>query len=274
MKWIKRIVALLVLLILIAVVVVYFSLNSILRSEIERQATASLGVDTTLASAHLSLFGGSLSLSDLEISSPPNFSSPKVFTLGDIGVNVQYGQLRGSPIHIDHIVIDKPVLVIEQSNLKLNLNALMDQMPKSPQTSSGQPTQPIKLMIDELDLNNAQVTFMPGFPGLTDSIQVPIDSITLNHIGNGSGNQNGAAIKDVVMQVTVALAATAADKSKLPPAVKAILSQDLGALSKLNGADFDTQFKSFAGGLLQQATPSLQNGLQKLLNGKNNNQGQ
>ena len=274
MKWIKRIALGIVLLILIAVVVVYFSLNSIIRSEVQSQATASLGVDTTLASARLALFGGSLSLSDLEISSPPGFSAPKIFTLGDIGVNVSYGQLMGSPIHIEHIVIDKPVLVVEQAHIKLNLNALMDQMPKSPQTSGGQPSQPMKLMIDELDLNNAQVTFMPGIPGVANSVVVPIDSIALKNIGNASGNQNGVAIKDVVMQTVTALAAKAADQSKLPPAVKMLLGQDLGALSKLNGADFQSQFQNFAGTLQQQAAPAGENGLEKLLGGNKKNQGQ
>jgi uncharacterized protein involved in outer membrane biogenesis len=272
MKWVKRIGLVMVLLILVAVIVVYFSLNSIIRSEVQTQATASLGVDTTLDSARLALFGGNLTLSDLEISSPPDFSSPKIFTLGDIGVSVHYGQLTGSPIHIEHIVIDKPVLVVEQANIKLNLNALMGQMPKSPQTSGGQPSQPMKLMIDELDLNNAQVTFMPGIPGVTNSVVVPIDSITLTNIGNANGNQNGAAIKDVVMQLVTALAAKAADQSKLPAAVKVLLGQDLSALSKLNGTDFDTQFKNLAGSLTQQAAPAIQNGLQKLLGGKNQGQ--
>src|SRR5208337_2032915 len=159
MKWIRRILLAAVLLILIAIVLVYVSLNSIVRAEVERQASASLGVSTTLGSARLALLGGSVNLNDLQISSPPKFSSPQIFTLGGVGVTVQYGQLTGSPIHIQKILIDNPVLVVEQADAKLNLKALMDQMPQSPKTSSGQTTQPMKLVIDELDLNNADVTF-------------------------------------------------------------------------------------------------------------------
>jgi uncharacterized protein involved in outer membrane biogenesis len=267
MKWIKRILLAGALLILIAVVVIYLSLNSIVRSEVQRQASASLGVTTTLGSARLSLFGGSVSLNDLQISSPPTFSSPQIFTLGGVGVTVQYGQLTGSPIHIQRILIDHPVLVVEQASAKLNLKALMDQMPQSPKTSSGQPTQPIKLVIDDLDLNNADVTFMPGIPGLANSMQISIPSLSLKNIGNANGNQSGAAIKDVVMQMGTALAAKAADASKLPPEVKLLLGQELNGLSKQLGPDFDGQFQDLAGSLTKQLSPKLENSLEKLLGG-------
>ncbi len=268
MKWIKRIVLAVVLLILIAVFVVYSSLNYIVRSEVERQATASLGVTTTLASARLALFGGNVTLNDLQINSPPKFSSPQIFTLGGVGVTVNYSQLTSSPIHVQKILIDHPVLVVEQANVQLNLDALMQQMPQSPKTSSGQPTQPIKLVIDDLDLNNAQVTFMPGIPGLTNSMQITIPSLSLKNIGNPDGKQSGALIKDVVMQVATALAAKAADASKLPPSVKLVLSQDLGGLSKQLGPGFESQFQDYAGSLTKQLSPKLGNSLENLLGGK------
>jgi uncharacterized protein involved in outer membrane biogenesis len=268
MKWIKRILLAGALLILVAVVVIYLSLNSIVRSEVERQASASLGVTTTVGSARLSLLGGNVSLNDLQISSPPKFSSPQIFTLGGVGVSVQYGQLTGSPIHIQKILIDNPVLVVEQANVTLNLKALMDQMPQSPKTSGGQTTEPIKLVIDDLDLNNAEVTFMPGIPGVANSVQISIPSLSLKNIGNSNGNQNGAAIKDVVMQVATALAAKAADASKLPPEVKLLLGQDLNGLSKQLGPEFDSQFQDYAGSLTKQLSPKLGNSLEKLLGGK------
>jgi hypothetical protein len=267
-KWIRRIIFIGVLLIVAIVVVVYFSLNSIICSAVQRQATASLGVPVTLGSAHLSLLGGKVGLQNLTVSSPPKFSSPNIFTLGGINVAVRYGELTGSPIHIDQIVIDHPVLVVEQANVQLNLDALLHQMPQTPKSSSGQETQPMKLVINELDLNNAEVTFMPGIPGLTDSIQVPVASMTLKNIGNAGGNQNGVAIKDVVLQTATALAAKAVNDSKLNPQVKLVLSQELAALSPQLGSSFATQFQNFAGAALQQAQPKAENAINQLLNGK------
>lgn len=256
------------LLIVAAVCITYAALNSIICSAVQRQATASLGVKTTLGSAHLSILGGKLDLNDLRVASPPNFSQPDIFTLGGVDVAVNYGQLTGTPIHIQHIEIDHPVLVVEQSNVHLNLEDLLHQMPQSPKTSGGQETQPIKLVIDQLDLNDAQVNFMPGIPGLSDSIQVPVASMTLKNIGNSDGNQNGAAIRDVVLQTSTALAGKAVAASKLSPQVKLILSQELSGISAQLGTGFKAQFEDLAGSAVKQLTPTIQNAVDQLLNGK------
>ncbi|MGD0541053.1 MAG: hypothetical protein ABSB33_06015 [Tepidisphaeraceae bacterium] len=279
MKWIKRIVVVGVLLIVVAAAAVYLSLNAIVRSVVQRQATASLGVPTTLGSARLSLAGGKVQLNDLLVGSPPKFTAPDTFTLGGIAVTVNYGQLTGTPIHIQQITIDRPVLVIEQVSGALNLKALMDQMPQTPQTSGGQPTQPIKLVIDEMDLNSAEVTFMPGIPGLAETIQVSVPSMTLKNIGNSDGSQNGAAIKEVVLQVATALAAKGADGAKLPPEVKMLLSGQLNGLSQQLGGEFNKQFQGLAGSLGKQVQGKVgnlinsggQSAIQQLLGGSDKN---
>ncbi len=279
MKWIKRIVVVGVLLIVVAVAAVYLSINVIVRSVVQRQATASLGVPTTLGSARLSLAGGNVQLNDLLVGSPAKFTAPDTFTLGGIAVTVNYGQLTGTPIHIQQITIDHPALFIEQVGGALNLKALMDQMPQTPQTSGGQPTQPIKLVIDELDLNGAQVTFMPGIPGLAETMQVSVPSMTLKNIGNSDGSQNGAAIKEVVLQVATALAAKGADGAKLPPEVKMLLSGQLNGLSQQLGAEFNKQFQGLAGSLGKQVQGKVGNlinaggksAIQQLLGGSDKN---
>ncbi len=271
MKWVKRIVLVCVVLIVVALAAVYLSLNSIVRAVVQRQASASLGVPTTLGSARLSLTGGNVQLNDLVVTSPPKFSAPQLFSLGGIAVAVHYGQLTGEPIHVQQITIDHPVLVIEQSGGALNLKSLMDQMPQTPQTSGGEPTKPIKLVIDELDLNNADVSFMPGIPGLGDKMDVSVPSLTLKNIGNADGSQNGAAIKDVVMQVATALAAKGADGSKLPPEVKALLSGDLGGISQQLGAEFNKQISGITGSLGKQVQGQVQGQVGNLIN--NNGQG-
>ncbi len=136
MKWIKRILLIGVLLIVAVVCIVYVSLNSIICSAIQREATASLGVQTTLASAHLSILGGKIDLEDLQVSSPPKFTAPNMFTVGGISVAVHYSQLTAAPIHIQQIVIDHPVLVVEQANIQLNLDALVHTSPQAPKPAA------------------------------------------------------------------------------------------------------------------------------------------
>jgi len=113
MKKLVRIALALVLVLIVALAGVYFYRNSLIRSAVESQANSSLGVKTTLGSANLGLFGGTLNLGDLKIGSPAGYTAEQMFTLGDLGLGVNYGELRSDPVHVSKITIDKPKAVIE-----------------------------------------------------------------------------------------------------------------------------------------------------------------
>jgi uncharacterized protein involved in outer membrane biogenesis len=263
MKWVKRIIFSAVGLVVIAIIALYFSLNAILRSTIQKQTTQSLNVTTTLASAALRPFGGTLQLDDLEIGSPPNFSAPHLFTVDGASAAVHYGDLLGHPVHIIKIVITHPTLVIEQSNLKLNIKALMDQLPASPAAAPSAPSesaQPMTLIIDELDVTGATVNFLPGLPGVANTLSVQVPSLTLKNIGNATGAQNGAAIKDVVTQLIAALASQAAASGKVPFDLNTAMSQGMEQLQKLGQK----------AGIPPAVQSQVQQGLDGLLNKKKN----
>ncbi len=238
MKILKWTVVIVIVLIIVALLAIYFNLNSIVRRTIETQATDQLNVRTTLKGASVSLFGGSLGLNDLEVASPPGFEAPNILTLGKAQVNVAYGQLRQDPIHIQQIALTAPQLVIEQSGGKFNFNALMD---RASETKQAPPTggkrsegQPLHLIIDQLKINKAMVTIRPGIPGVAEEINVRIPKVNMEKVGTGEGNQNGAALKDVVMDVITTLASKAAESGKIPPELKSLLQGNLKeAASKL-----------------------------------------
>jgi hypothetical protein len=229
----RRVVLILVPALVLAGAGVFLSLDRILKSTVEKQSTQSLGLSTTLNGAHLSLLGGKVNLSHLRIASPRGFSAPQMFELGDTALSVRYGQLRKDPIHVDSLTLDQPRLVIEQSNGAINFRKAMDQVP----AHESSPSQPIKLIIDELKVLNSQVVIHPGLPGVPEEIVVPVPSISLRNIGSGSGSQNGAAIKDVAMQVIAALAGSAAESGALPAELKALLHLNVGAVAAKLGAE-------------------------------------
>lgn len=239
MKWIRRIIFGVIAVVVIAIFALYFSLNAIIRSSVQKQATQSLNVTTTLASAALQPFAGTLQLNDLEISSPPDFSAPRLFTVDGASAAVHYGQIFGNPVHINKIVITHPTLVVEQSNLKLNIKALMDNMASTPSAPAPGATpppsnaQPMTLIIDELDVSDATVNFLPGLPGVANTLSVQVPSLSLQNIGNASGAQNGVAIKEVVAQLITALASKAAATGKVPFDLNTAMSQGLEQLQKL-----------------------------------------
>ena len=217
--------ALLGLLVVLAIVVgiAFFNLNRLVRTAVEREGTASLRLQTALESARVGLLGGTLDLHELRIASPRGFPAPQMLTLGDLDVKVRLRELRDHPIHVSSLAIEKPTLVIEQSGGALNFRKAVQLMPSHPPSR-----EPMKLVIDELKLDGAHVIVRPGLPGIAREIDVPVPSLTLKNVGRGKGAENGAAIKDVVMQVMAALAGKAAQSDALPPQLKALLHLNAG----------------------------------------------
>ena len=227
MKIVKWVVLGIVAVVIIVVLVLYFRLDTIIKRTIETQGTAQLNTQTTLDRASLAIFGGNLSLKDLEIASPQGFTAPKMLTLGNAKVDVSWGELRQDPVHISSIMLDEPKLVIEQSGGKFNFQALMDNAKKTPEKPPGEEKEPVHVIINKLTINGAQVVLRPGIPGLAQEINIPLPVVDIDNVGTGEGNQNGAAIKEVVMDVVTVMAAKAAESDKLPPEVRAILSGGL-----------------------------------------------
>jgi uncharacterized protein involved in outer membrane biogenesis len=257
MKPLRRTILVLVSLLVVAGVVAYLSLGGILKRTVEKESSNSLKLSTTLSSARLSLFGGKVNLNRLRIASPRGFSAPHMLELRDIDLAVRYGQLREDPIHVQSLTLDQPRLVIEQSQGAVNFKKAMEGMPPPSDSSS---EKPIKLIIDELKMQDAQVVIHPGLPGVRQEITVPVPSITLKNVGSGRGSQNGAAIKDVAMVVITALAGRAAQSGSLPPELKAALQLNVGQVAGALGAE--------AQSLAKDPSKALQGEVSGILGGK------
>jgi hypothetical protein len=265
MKWIRRIVLAVVLLIVIVCVVVYLNIGHILKTAVQTQASSSLNLQTTLDSVTLSLFGGKLGLHQLDIASPQGYSAPHMLEVGDTNLAVSYGQLRNDPVHVESITIDKPRLVIEQQNGVLNFKKAMDQMPKSETTSTSEGKPSKKLIIDELTVKDAQVVIHPNLPGMGQEITVPVASIVMKNVGTGEGAQNGEAMKDVVMQVITALAGNASGSGGLPAQLKELMNANLSQTMAQLGTEAQKRIAAAVPGELGQALSAAAKDPQALL---------
>lgn len=273
MKLLKWLILAIFALIFVVALVVYFSLNGIVRSTVQKQTTSSLNLDTSVGGANVSLIGTSLGLNDIQIASPQGFSAPKMFTLDGLHVDVSLGQLRQDPIHVAAIEIKKPTLVIEQSGGKFNFQALMSQDSKAPPDNK----EPIKLIIDDLTVSDSKVILRPGIPGVAQEIPVSIPSLEMKGVGTGEGNQNGAAIKEVVMDVITALSQKASDSDQLPPEVRQLLKLNVSEITaQLKGQVADQigkmtgdLTKKLPGDLGKDAGKTIEQGIGGLLGDKN-----
>jgi hypothetical protein len=245
MKLLSRVLLVLVSVVVVVGIVAYLRLDAILKDVVQKESTASLRLATTLDSAHLSLFGGKLGLNGLRIASPKGFSAPHMMEVGKIDLAVRYSELRQHPIHVGSLTIAEPTLVIEQSGGALNFKKAADGM--APSKSSGEP---IKLVIDELKVQDAKVIVRPGLPGLQQEITVSVPTLSLKDVGRGKGAQNGAAIKDVAMVVISALAAHAAESGSLPAELKSLLHLNVANVAGQLGAEARKQLATAVPGNL------------------------
>lgn len=256
-KAIKWILILVPVLIILALLILVWQLDSIARSTIETQATASTNLQTTLGKASISLLGGNVKLDDLKIGSPKGFTTPSMFDMKGLGVQVSLTELRQQPLRISEITIDSPRLIVEQVDGKLNVQAAMDQMPKSESST-------LKMIIGKLQVTNTQVLLKPGLPFLKPEYTLILPTITLQNIGTGEGNQNGAAVKDVLNQLLPAMLASLKDAKGLPDQIKPFLTtntQDLKTQAQQVGQQYLNQAQD-------QATKEIEKGLGNLLGGK------
>lgn len=278
MKRLKWIALSLVLLIIVVIGIVLLRLDSIVRYAVETQSSDSLGLTTTLDSANISLLGGTVKLSGLSIASPAGFSSPQMVSLGGIGVGASVGELRGDPVAVQTITIDKPKLVIEQANGKFNFQVLTDQKSKTP-PDSGKPGdgtrqegEPVRLIIHDLTVNDSQVVIRPGIPGLAESININIPSFTMKEIGNADNNKNGAAIKEVVTLLVTTLAQKASESKDIPPELRQILTLNVDQVKEKVAGEITKQLGKITKDLPPDATKQIESQVQKglgdLLGGK------
>ena len=257
MKTARRVLLVVLVLVLIGALVAYFNLNRVVRRTIEVQATDSLTLQTKLGGARLALFGGELSLDDMTIASPQGYSAPHMLALDSGSVQVSYGELNDDPVRINSLTLNKPRLVIEQSNGKFNFQVLSDTGSQTP-PDSGAPSdgdrqegEPIRLIIEKLKIENAAVVLRPGLPGLDQEIVVDVPTLEMTNVGTGDGSQNGAAIKDVVMEVISALAAKSGN-ANIPEQLQKQLKQGAEQLAQRVSGEARKQVEALTGKVDEQ----------------------
>ena len=259
LKWILIVVP---IVIIIAVVILVLRLDGIIRSTVASQSTASTNLTTTLEAAHMSIFGGKVSLNDLKIAPPKGYQSPTMFELKGVDVQVSYGQLTKTPMRIEEIVIDSPKLIVEQVGGKLNVQAAMDQMPKSEPST-------LRMVIGKIDVKNTQVVVRPGLPMLEKEYLLTLPTITVRDVGTADEAKNGAAMKDVMNTLLAAMVEELKKSDKIPAGVRAWLGTSVDDYKAKATDELNKLIQKQTGGATtNDANQAVQQGLQNLLGGK------
>jgi uncharacterized protein involved in outer membrane biogenesis len=239
-KKLRKALAYLILLLLILIVAVWFSINGIIRSQIQSRATAALGVKTTLADASLSILGGSMTLQGLTVDNLKGYADPHLLTMQSCGATVSLHSLLTNTVVIKIITIDGLHISMDQNGLS---NNLMDEINHlNNQTSSAAPSsKPTKgaggkaLSITQVVLRNTVVrlntSLIPGQKGVPVVITLP--QMVLNEPTNPNGRP--LRLAGLMEQILLEIAKNLANNSAIPKPVRVTLDAAAGLISSGTG---------------------------------------
>lgn len=198
-KWIIRLAIVGVVLVVVALVAAFLSLNTLVKKGVETVGPQIVKVDIKLASANISPFSGSGQLTGLVVGNPPGYKSESAIKVGDIKVAVAVGSLLSDTITIDSVNIQSPEITCEGGLSGMNLKDIQKNLSsgeKAAEPAAAEGPRK-KFYVKDLVIEGGKINIALnelGGKGLT----VPLPPIHLQNIGNET---MGVTAKELVSQV-------------------------------------------------------------------------
>lgn len=204
MKLVFRLFGGLVALLLVVLIVVWFSLGAIIKSAVERVGPEVTGTEVRLDSAKLSIFDGEGALQGFLIGNPSGFEYPNAFTLGLVGLKVDTSTITDDVIVINSVHIEAPKITYESGEAGDNFKALLNNIQQRVGTTDTQAETEAeaaagsekKIIIEEFLLADGDITISHTM--LEKDLNVPMPDLVLTDIGR---NTNGATAAQAARQI-------------------------------------------------------------------------
>lgn len=265
MKFIfKAVIALLVIIVIALGVGVYY-IDSIAKRAIEYGGTEALGVNTSLDSIDIALMEGRTTMQNLGIANPAGFDAQQLMHLGEGTLALNLQSLTQDTIIIPEISFSDLTLNIEQKDRSSNVKKLMDSMNAKTSANTGKNREPIdksstkaakQFIIERVVLNNikvnAKISTMNNV--LTDT-SVTIPSIQLKDIGKSA---DGLPLEAIIKELVNAILNASINNS-------GALSSSLSGLLEGKTINIDNLKQNLSDQVQQKAGSEIDKAKQKLL---------
>ncbi len=193
-----------VVLIALVLVVVFFSLNSIVKKGVETLGPEMTRVDVRLGSADISPFSGGGRLSKLFVGNPEGFKTPSAIQMGDIKVGVKVSSVLKDVIVINEINIQAPEITLEGNLSGNNLSKILDNVSGTDEKQKAAPAaagakKEKKFCVKELVIDGGKINLSLDMSILGGkSATIPLPSIHLQNIGT---EENGVTAAELVKDI-------------------------------------------------------------------------
>src|SRR5271168_1163205 len=138
-KFLIRFVGIVIVLVLVGLVVLFFSLNSIVKKGVETYGPTMTKVDVRLGAADISPFSGAGKLSKLFVGNPEGFKTPFAIQMDSVKVRIQISSLLKDTIVVDEINIQAPEIQFDGGLSGNNLSKILDNLNSSSGSSGNAP---------------------------------------------------------------------------------------------------------------------------------------
>ena len=190
-KLIIRLAIVVVLLVVIAVIAIGLSLDSIVKRGVETVGPQVTKVDVKLAGVNLSLLSGSGTIKGLLVGNPPGYKSPHAISVGSSSISIKPSSVLSDKVVVRSIHIENPDINYEGDVMTDNLRKILDNVKSGSSgttaTNAPAPTESgpgKKLQVDEFVITGAKMHLVVnGVVNVNESITLP--DIKLPPLGQG-----------------------------------------------------------------------------------------
>jgi hypothetical protein len=217
----------LIVVVAVAGVYLYASLDNIIRTAIEQIGSDLTQTQVVLDAVEISPTSGSGALRGFRVTNPQGFSDDDAFRFSEVSVSVDISTIRSDPVLIREMVIDGPRIVYEFAGGTSNLDTLKGNVERKTGDAGGDRTagggNGPKIVIENLYLRNGRVGV--SAPVLAQRKEVPLPTVHLTGIGRDGKGATPAQVAQAIVDAILANARKAATDANL----------DLGELRKTAG---------------------------------------
>ncbi|WP_340105110.1 DUF748 domain-containing protein [Rhodohalobacter sp. 8-1] len=177
--------------------VLTFTIDSIVSSNIEQIGSEMTGTPVTVENVSISPFSGSGTIQGFRIANPDGYSQDHAVTIEDFSIELELFTLFSDEIIVNEIIISGASVYVEQKLPENNIREIMSHVNSVEEGEASD----ARLIIEHFVLENGTADLYTEVGG-ERSARVEISRIELNDLGRASGQQTAeAVIKQIAKEV-------------------------------------------------------------------------
>ncbi|MFI5232158.1 MAG: hypothetical protein ACHQSE_06570 [Gemmatimonadales bacterium] len=185
----------------LALVVVAFSLGSIITRGVNSYGPKLTNTRVSLSNADISPFSGSGTLRGFKVGNPAGWSDADLASFGKIHVSVVPSSIRGDHIIINEIDVEAPLFDYETKLVSSNVNDLLANIEKAGGGSSAPKAtakngKPLRIEVKHFRVHDGVVRLGAG----KAAVRIPLPPIELSDIGTRENGVTPDQLATVVMK--------------------------------------------------------------------------